>query len=142
MSKLNKRKRVQIFFKEPTLTKQSFKDECDINKIIKRFSETGQIPLQNGLEAQYGEAPIMDLKLALDTVDNLRQEFDNLEPQQKEIFGGNMNNYAQFLSDYAESPQSFAIEPKSKTDTSVQDVTKVAEKTALDSSDGGGQSET
>ena len=30
--------RVQIMFTEPSLTKQSFKDECDINQIVKSIN--------------------------------------------------------------------------------------------------------
>lgn len=31
------RPRVQVEFDEPSLTKQSFKDECDINNILKKY---------------------------------------------------------------------------------------------------------
>lgn len=32
---------------EKTLTKQEFKDDCDINKIVKRYNTTGVIPSGN-----------------------------------------------------------------------------------------------
>ena len=35
---MKKRERVQIFFDEPSLTRQEFKDECDLGLILKRFS--------------------------------------------------------------------------------------------------------
>lgn len=139
---IKKRRRVSITFKEPSLTKQYFKDECDINNIVNRFSETGHLPYQNNLEPQYGEAPKMDLKEALDMVNFAREEFDELDTVNKDRFGHNFNNYCQFLSDYEESPESFYADTLPKTDTSVSPTPKVDEKTALGSSDGGGRSET
>ena len=112
MTTLNTRKRVQLFCPESTLTKQSFKDECDINKIVAKFQSTGQIPNLNNLEAQYGDAPTIDLKEALDMVKNLHREFDELTPKMQAQFGGNPDNYAQFLSDYAETPEQFYTDPK------------------------------
>jgi hypothetical protein len=34
------RPRVQVFFNEPSLTRQEFKDECDLGLILKRFALT------------------------------------------------------------------------------------------------------
>lgn len=36
--------RTALFCKEPSLTKQEFKDECDINVILERFLKTGEPP--------------------------------------------------------------------------------------------------
>lgn len=38
-------------------TRQSFKDECDVNRIVDQFTRTGLIPNTNPLTPQYGEAP-------------------------------------------------------------------------------------
>lgn len=44
---------------EVSLTKQAFKDECDIHRIVHRYAETGVIPVLNSIEPQYGDAPTM-----------------------------------------------------------------------------------
>lgn len=44
---------------EDSMTKQSFKDECDIHRIVNRYAETGIIPVTNSVEPQYGDAPTM-----------------------------------------------------------------------------------
>lgn len=136
------RKRCQIFFEEESLTKQYFKDECDINNIVAKFQTTGQIPLQNGLDPQYGIAPEIDLKSALDLVKNTHREFDELSYEKKALFNHNPQNYADFLQEYAEDPQSFSNDTSLNTDAMHQQTDKNAEKTALDSADEGSQSET
>ncbi|AXF52684.1 MAG: DNA pilot protein [Microviridae sp.] len=40
----NKRIKGVTYFTQPSLTKQAFKDSCDMNLILKRFLECGQVP--------------------------------------------------------------------------------------------------
>lgn len=44
-------------FTEPTMAQQSFKDECDVNNIIDRYTRTGVIPdyLTKTSEGVYGD---------------------------------------------------------------------------------------
>lgn len=42
-------------------THQSFKDECDINRIVETYARTGIVTHTNRLEAQYGDAPSQNL---------------------------------------------------------------------------------
>jgi len=44
-------------FTQPSLTRQSFKDECDVNQIVKRYTETGMINHIPRTPPQYGDAP-------------------------------------------------------------------------------------
>jgi len=46
-----------IVFSQPSLTRQSFKDECDVNQIVKRYTETGMINHIPRTNPQYGDAP-------------------------------------------------------------------------------------
>jgi len=46
-----------ITFTEPSLTRQSFKEECDVNQIVKRYTETGMINHIPRTTPQYGDAP-------------------------------------------------------------------------------------
>jgi len=55
-SKLKKRRHA-ISFDDPSLTKQSFKDECDVNLIVKRYTETGMINSIPRTTPQYGDVP-------------------------------------------------------------------------------------
>jgi len=58
--KLKKRPHA-ISFTQPSLTRQSFKDECDVNQIVKRYTETGMINHIPRTTPQYGDAPEGDL---------------------------------------------------------------------------------
>uniref|UniRef100_UPI004048CFD7 hypothetical protein n=3 Tax=Bacteria TaxID=2 RepID=UPI004048CFD7 len=42
-----------LYCEDGSRAKQSFKEECDINTIVKRFSVTGQVPV-SPLQPQYG----------------------------------------------------------------------------------------
>lgn len=66
MPEKNKKKRpYSISFKGVTsLAKQSFKDECDVNNVIERFTRTGKLDHLNPRSPQYGEAPEMDAHTA------------------------------------------------------------------------------
>lgn len=105
--KKDTRKRVQIYFTEPSLTKQYFKDECDINNIIKKFTQTGQITNLNNKQPIYGEAPETDFKSALDTVKNLHREFAELSTEQRDLFEDDPEKYGLFLEDFEANPQSY-----------------------------------
>jgi len=56
MTKKKKRPHA-IVFTQPSLTRQSFKDECDVNQIVKRYTETGMINHIPRTKPQYGDAP-------------------------------------------------------------------------------------
>ena len=97
--RLKERMPVTVSFDpDDNYTKQSFKDECDINNIVNKF-EHGVVPITNPLEPQYGEAPVMELKEALDTVFGVRGEFAELDAQQRALFNNQEENYFDFLAD-------------------------------------------
>lgn len=49
--------RVQKSFDEPAKTRQSFKDECDINRIVETYARTGMVNHVPRAAAQYGDNP-------------------------------------------------------------------------------------
>lgn len=59
--------------------KQSFKDECDINRIVERFAKTGQLP-GSGAQAQYLDLAVMpqDFLSALEIVERAEDAFLSL----------------------------------------------------------------
>lgn len=59
-------------------TKQSFKDECDINTIMRKFGVTGQLP-QNVRAPMYGDfADVFDYHSALNAIAKARESFDRM----------------------------------------------------------------
>lgn len=70
--------RSQLQFPERGLEKQSFKDECDINNIMRRFQNTGVIDHLSQRPAMYGEIPELDFAGAMGIVVEARERFQAL----------------------------------------------------------------
>ncbi len=83
------------------LTKQSSKDECDINKIMKRFVKTGIVEHGNAHAAQYGSVPAHDFREAMELLDTTEQMFSELPATIRRRF---QNDPAQYLA-FCEEPK-------------------------------------
>ncbi len=60
-------------------TKQSFKDDCDINLIVKRHASTGMYSHLNPRQPKYGDfSMVTDLQRALELVDLAEHDFFEL----------------------------------------------------------------
>lgn len=72
-------KRVQTpIGSEPSMTKQEFKDETDINQIMQRYQRTGAIDHFAKWSPSYGEFTACDLQEAQNLVITARQMFADL----------------------------------------------------------------
>jgi phage internal scaffolding protein len=85
---------------KPSMTKQSLKDDADVNKIIKRYNKTGVLPNMNKLEAIYGEITSQDLQDALNKVDQSYEAFQEVPADIRAQF----SNDAGAFIDYATNP--------------------------------------
>ncbi len=95
------RKRVQIKFPKKGRTKQSFKDECDINLIIARHTKTGVLSHINNTQAEYGYATSQDFASAMRTVTQAQAQFNELSDEIKNRFGGSPAAFLDFAQDPA-----------------------------------------
>lgn len=60
-------------------TKDSFKDECDINEIMKRYKRNGQLPALVAREPRFGDfSNAMEYQDALNVVLTAQRQFDAL----------------------------------------------------------------
>ena len=89
------------FDPEQSMTKQSFKDECDINKIMDKFQRTGLINHYAAHAPTYGDASPVDYLEALQTIATAQEMFDELPSSVRKRFN---NDPAQFL-EFAENPK-------------------------------------
>lgn len=79
-SKFNPPPKVQLSIPrdEKIRTKQSFKDECDINGLVARYRRTGQFPMPNKVP-QYGDfTSVPDYQTARNLVLQAEHDFLNL----------------------------------------------------------------
>lgn len=97
-----KRRRVQVEFKEPSLTKQSFREQVNINSIIERNRRTGMLDHVNTKEPFYGDVSgIASYQDALNIVNKARELFDGMSATIRERF---LNDPARLVS-FLEKPE-------------------------------------
>lgn len=88
--------RVVVDTGEFTYTKQSPKDECDINNILAQYKRTGIINHISAKQAQYIDLPDEnDFQASLNTVKAAQEAFASLPSKVRDRFG---NDPAKFLN--------------------------------------------
>ena len=122
MQKISKRAdgstRVATFNEEPTMAQQQFKDDCDINHIIKKYQQTGQIThmaRKNGVYADVSKISGKTYLEALNTVLNANEAFDALPSEIRERFQNDPAELLKFMQDpknYDEGVKIGIFEPK------------------------------
>lgn len=104
------RKRVQVFFNDPSRTKQEFKDECDLALTIKRFQRTPEgRELLNNIQNSYGGqyldvSSVPDFRAARDAINAANASFMALPAIVRRRFD---NDPALFL-DFCSNPANLA----------------------------------
>lgn len=84
------------------MTKQSFKDECDINNIMKKYKNTGMLPEMIKTQPQYGDfSEVSDYMESMNIVLKAQEQFQNLSADVRNRF---QNDPAQFL-EFANDPK-------------------------------------
>jgi len=84
---------------EPSLTQQHFKDETDINNILRQFNITGLLP-ESPLSPRYGDfTNIGDYHTALNAVIEAQDGFDGLPAQIRARFNNDPALLIDFLAD-------------------------------------------
>lgn len=80
-------------------TKQSFKDECDINRIMARYAATGTLDFVNRREAQFLDVSDIDFQNAMRIVTESREAFMTLPAAVRDRFQNDPGQLLGFLSD-------------------------------------------
>lgn len=86
----------------PSMTKQSFKEECDINNIIANFTKTGLLEYAQEHQPQYGDVTGIDFQTAMQTISQANEMFDELPSKIRQRF---QNDPVAFL-DFIQDPES------------------------------------
>ena len=80
-------------------TQQQFKEECDINNIMKKFAKTGELPHMMKTEPRYGEfADVPDYLEAMNTVAHANEQFAALSSQVRKRFGNDPQEFLAFAT--------------------------------------------
>jgi len=98
------RKRVSFETTGESLTKQAFKNECNINNIMRKWRSTGVISHIRSSSGQYGDfSGVSDYQSALNAVMNAQDSFMALPSQLRSRFE---NDPAKFLA-FTQDPNNF-----------------------------------
>lgn len=101
-TRFTERVRVTANTTGPTRTKQAFKDQCDINNILKRYEKTGVLPVADNGTGKYGDfSEVVDYQGALNQVIAAQSAFGGLSAKIRARFS---NDPAEFLK-FAEDPK-------------------------------------
>ncbi len=93
------KKRVAIKFTEPTLTKQSFKKECDINNIMAKFQRTGAITHVQKNQQNYGFASALTFTESMNIVAKGQSMFNELPSSIRTKFDNDPAKFLDFVQD-------------------------------------------
>lgn len=96
----------------PSLTKQEFVAECDINNIIKQYGATGQLRHISAKAAQgaYLDLPDdLDFQASLETVRQAQEAFATLPSSTRARFENDPAKFLHFLSDPANQDEAIKL---------------------------------
>lgn len=103
--KYSTKPRVQIHFTQPSLTKQSFKDECDINRIMARYQSTGLLPNVNEMPPQYLDVTEYDFQAHQNFIAGANSLFHELPSAIRARFQNNPGEFLDFCSHEKNRPE-------------------------------------
>lgn len=90
----------KLFFPKDSRTKQSFKQECDINTIMAKYEKTGVIEHTKSFAGHYGDfSDIKSYQEALDAVIAAEEMFMGLPAQARAKFANDPGKFLDFVED-------------------------------------------
>ena len=96
LTQYSTKKKVAITFKEPSLTDQSYKDDCDLGFIIVNYVSKG-IPLPQSTMNYQDCTTVQDFESAMQLVAEAKSNFEQLPSKDRDRFGS-VENYLDFIS--------------------------------------------
>ncbi|QXP08116.1 MAG: internal scaffolding protein [Arizlama microvirus] len=106
----NGSKRVVYVNDEPSLTKQSFSQECDINVIMARFEKTGILSSENAQTPRYGDfSDVIDYDESLRVVMEADEAFMSLPAKVRARFENDPSQLIEFVRDPANVDEAVSL---------------------------------
>lgn len=84
---------------EESKTQQQFKDECDINTIVKRFGITGELPSDLAVPQSGDFTGITDFQSAMNVVRMAEEAFAELPADLRARFNHDPGRFVEFFND-------------------------------------------
>jgi len=113
---------------DATRTQQHFKDETDINNILRQFNITGQLP-KKAITPQYGDfSGVLDYHTALNAVIAAESEFMTLPATLRARFDNDPAELVEFLNNPENKSEAQELGLLNKTEASAQMYESTSEK--------------
>lgn len=90
---------------DPGRTKQSQKDQCDINFIMAKYLKSGNVDHLAKYQGRYGYAEAITYREALDTVIRAEEMFADLPSEVRTRFDNNPEKFLEFAQDEKNLPE-------------------------------------
>lgn len=84
---------------EPSMTKQSFKDELDVNNIIKKYTVPELKQMAEDFEGIYGDFDEIDYQTALTKISHANDVFMNVPVKIRQQFGNDPGKFIDYATD-------------------------------------------
>lgn len=112
----NGKRRVQIFNREPSLTQQQFKDEVNVNNIMKKYQQTRQVTHLNHRAGKFADiTKAEDYFESMNRVSQAREAFEQLPSDVRRRFANDPAELLKFVHDpknYEEGVRLGIFDPK------------------------------
>lgn len=100
--RVRERPRLVLHTGSETPTKQEFKEECDINVLMKRYQKTGLFPQYPGQTPRYvSNIGMPDFQQAMEIVKRAEEEFAGLNSELRKRFDNDPAKFLAFVNDEA-----------------------------------------
>lgn len=114
----------------PSMTQQSFKEECDINEIVRRFGLTGQLPENFKAPVSGDFTGITDFQSAMNAVIEAQDQFDSLPAVIRAEFKNDPQSLMSFVADDANRDRAIELglipKPPERTRDAVMAIDELA----------------
>jgi phage internal scaffolding protein len=128
-------RRVAISFPAVTRTHQSFKDECDINAIVRKANSTGRLPELIKQNPKYGEfSSQLSYHDAMNVVVHANEQFAALPAYTRKRFSNDPEQFLAFTADPANLPEMVKMGLATKRDDSNDAIPPEAPQTSTSTS--------
>ena len=103
---------VGIEFTDPSMTQQHFKDECDIDRILRKYNKTGFLvnPLEARRPAKWGDfSSVADYQASMNRLVQVQEAFEALPSRVRERFRNDPMQMLAFLEDPANKDEAIKL---------------------------------
>ena len=107
---MRRKERVSVDCSAGSLTKQYFKDDCDINQIVSKYTKTGYCGHVREVPGRYGDfSCVDDYHSAMTKVSDAQEQFHSLPAKVRKRFSNDVSELLDFLGDPENAAEAVAL---------------------------------